>query len=64
MQAFKYDSLGNQTGYIEQKSENIDDRHSYRYEYVYDNKGNWIKRTTTKLDGRLITSVERKLEYY
>ena len=35
-----------------------------RYEYVYDTKGSWVKRTITAPDGTPIASVERKIEYY
>lgn len=63
-QTWKFDSLGNETETKNIKDAVIEDKRSYRHAYVYDNKGNWIKRTTTRLDGKLISSVERKIEYY
>lgn len=35
----------------------------YKYEYEYDSKGNWIKRTTTQ-DGKLFLIETRKIEYF
>lgn len=60
----KFDSLGNEIEHKAWKGTTIDDRNSRHYEYVYDDKGNWTKRTLSKLNGKLITSVERKIEYY
>jgi hypothetical protein len=62
---YQYDSAGNQTG-IRQTRNGVVDKFPYseRFEYEYDKNGNWIKRTTTTLDGKPMESVERKIEYY
>jgi hypothetical protein len=63
-ETFNFDPSGNVIEYKEVKEGMVDDKRSYRCEYVYDKKGNWIKRTTTSLDGKPRSSVERKIEYY
>jgi hypothetical protein len=35
-----------------------------RYEYIFDPKGSWVKRTITAPDSTPIASLERKIEYY
>ncbi len=63
-ETYNYDSLGNEIEHKEVKAAVIDDNRSYRCEYLYDVMGNWIKKTITRLDGRPVSSVERKIEYY
>lgn len=62
-ESYKFDPSGNEIEYVMRKPEIIS-RESYRREYVYDKQGNWIKRTTYKLDGSLKQSIERKIVYY
>lgn len=61
-QTYKYDGNGNPT---EVKSYKPDGKpeYSFRFEYVYDDKGNWIKKLAY---GDVIPSYicERKIEYY
>lgn len=64
-ETYKYDASGfNVIEHKEEKDGKLDTRRSYRCKYVYDKKGNWIKKTTTTLDGKTSCSVERKIEYY
>jgi hypothetical protein len=64
-ETYKYDASGlNIIEYKEVKEGVLNAGSSYRCKYVYDKKGNWIKRTTTSLDKKTICSVERKIEYY
>lgn len=61
----KYDAAGNPIE-IKQWSYGELEKYGYskRLKYVYDNKGNWIKKTELTLDGKPIKSLERKIEYY
>lgn len=62
---YKYDASGfNVTEYKEEKDGIVNNKNSYRCEYMYDKKGNWIKKTVTALDGKFRAMVERKIEYY
>jgi hypothetical protein len=62
---YTYDSAGNQTEIKQTESDVIQQfPYSERFEYEYDKKGNWIKRTTTTLDGKPMESIERKIDYY
>ncbi|MBO9202799.1 MULTISPECIES: hypothetical protein [Niastella] len=63
-EAYKYDSSDNVVEYVKRNDLEINTRESYRYEYVFDRQGNWIKRTTYKVDGSPKASIERKIEYY
>jgi hypothetical protein len=64
-ETYKYDASGlNVIEYKESKDGILNGRRSYSCKYVYDKKGNWIKKTTTTLDGKTMCSVERKIEYY
>ena len=60
----KYDEKGN---YVEAIRTNSPwgrrDRTEYKYEYEFDNKGNWINRLGFK-DDRLIEITEREIEYF
>jgi hypothetical protein len=61
--ANQYDTAGNLIEYLLKENDEIDSLTSYRCQYQYDEKGNWIKRETKNLDGTPRTEVERKIKY-
>jgi hypothetical protein len=61
----KFDEFGNLTEYIhEDYTGQPDPSKSTRYVYDYDEHNNWIKSTTSSLDGAPRHSIRRKIVYY
>lgn len=62
---YKYDAAGNKIMIMQTQDKKVlESPYSSQFEYVYDDKGNWIKKTTISLDGKPMSAIEREIEYY
>lgn len=61
---YTFDQYGNQIKQHATKNGFTDERDSYSDTYTYDAMNNWTKRVRRKLNGELISILERKITYY
>lgn len=59
-----YDDFGNITEEKQIENGRLDEKISYKYVYVYDQKNNWIRQARYKLNGNKVSILERKIIYY
>ncbi len=59
-----YDAFGNIIKYERIDNGVFDNKSSYKDEFTYDAKNNWVKRERYKLNGTKISTLERRIEYY
>lgn len=60
----EYDEYGNKTKITYTENGVLNNRKSYRDNYIYDRQQNWTKRSRFRLNGDKVSILERKISYY